>query len=154
MSPFSLIILIFNENMLFYVEFGIKNKWKKTKAQYRSWSQRRTGCHKPDLKGRVEIEGQSWKAIQENRMTRHQEIWATLDFKDSLLRGKSIWFELQKDKSLGWWQCLGKANRSRRIVQANWQLRVDRITIAKQSARPWVSDWTILTKHTRWRGSY
>lgn len=47
---------------------------KKTQAEYRTLSQSRTGCHKTNSKGDMEMEGQSWRAVQEkDRMKWHQE---------------------------------------------------------------------------------
>lgn len=95
MSPFSLIILVFSGNMLLEIEFRIKKA-----NMSRKKSKQNTGpCPRVELTVIKQIQKEVWKwkgragrqSKRTDRMTWHQEFWATHDFKHSLLlRGKTI----------------------------------------------------------------
>lgn len=161
MLPFSLITLIFSGSMLLEDEFGIKilkskHKWKKLQAEYRSWSRAARAVISWIWKGVWKLKGKVGRQSKRtDRMTWHQEFWVTLHFKDSLLRGKPIWSEVQEDnRKFSFMAETGKSKYGQKDHSGKLAAQcADRI-IQQNTTRQWVPDTTILTKHTRRRGSY
>ena len=130
--------------------------WKKAntsgkKSQAKHRSQSRTSFKRRCGNWRAELEDNPREV---SRKRWYPEFWVTtLDFRNSFLRGKTPWMEVQESKKEAWWQTgkndYGKKDYSNILASQGRSYNCSRTKHQRMKVWP-----DCFNKQTRWKGSY